>query len=675
MGSCIICGTSVDGFICRSHEEDVAFNFTGTDPESLTVGRFYAGTVDGIAEFGVFITIGEAVTGLLHRSELPMRLESLDWQQGDDVFAQVLGVHDNGNVDLGWSIRQSPSEFRGQLVQTPSGDQRPESEPKRGGKSATKSAPARPNGGDSITVSTRSAAPAPDRTEPAVPSIDQLDRVPIDALTDREGSHVVVEGRIIAVRQTSGPTIFKLSDESGVVSCAGFDGAGVRAFPDVDAGDVVRLLGDVERRRGELQIEIETIERLTEAEASTVLGRLDDVLTERSRPDQLEFPIDNPILTDLEDSIGDATTAIRRAIIDSRPIVLRHTATADGYVAGAAIERAVLALIRAEHDREDAEYRYFDRRPLDGDGYDMRAATEDVTKMLDDRERFDEKLPLVLLVDTGTTPDSADGSAFLDIYGVERVCINAGPLATGTGETTSVLVQSSAADVTTTALATAVAWNVEPAVRDDLRHLPAVSYWDEAPAEYRNLAEAAGYDAESVVELREAVALEAYYQAYEDKRELITDLLFTRDEDVRGLASHISEQFRVKLEAELDTVRPHLDRYDVGGNRIVLLDLDAFTHRYDFPPKSLLVEVLHRSLREDVDRTDVTVGLDADRAHIRTDTDLDLDALVDALNTEAPDASVSGTISRFGGRISFLLGERDTIRTALLKSIPTTVAS
>jgi len=119
MGSCIICGKSVDGRICTLHEEDVVFEFRGSRPDELTSGRYYRGTVDGFAEFGVFVDIGDSVTGLLHKSELDQRLESLDWDAGDTVFVQVQNVRDNGNIDLGWSIRQDESEFRGTLIDDP----------------------------------------------------------------------------------------------------------------------------------------------------------------------------------------------------------------------------------------------------------------------------------------------------------------------------------------------------------------------------------------------------------------------------------------------------------------------------------------------------------------------------------------------------------------------------
>jgi len=92
MGNCIICGTPVGGEICQSHEEDAVFEFRGTTASQLTPDRYYRGTVDGYADFGVFVDIGDHVTGLLHRSELDQRLESLDWEPGDDVFVQVLDV-------------------------------------------------------------------------------------------------------------------------------------------------------------------------------------------------------------------------------------------------------------------------------------------------------------------------------------------------------------------------------------------------------------------------------------------------------------------------------------------------------------------------------------------------------------------------------------------------------
>jgi Polyribonucleotide nucleotidyltransferase (polynucleotide phosphorylase) len=126
MGTCIICGTPVDGgHVCESHQEDVLFEFRGNNASQLVSNRFYNGTVDGYADFGVFIDISPGVTGLLHRSELDRRLDSLDWEPGDTVCVKVTNVRDNGNIDLAKSIRQSEREFRGKIILDADGETLP----------------------------------------------------------------------------------------------------------------------------------------------------------------------------------------------------------------------------------------------------------------------------------------------------------------------------------------------------------------------------------------------------------------------------------------------------------------------------------------------------------------------------------------------------------------------
>lgn len=119
MSEQIVTGDSLEGQIGNLHKEDVVLDFAGTRPDQLIVDCYYRGTVDGYADFGIFVNLGEHVTGLLHRSELPRRLESLGWEEGDTAYVQVTNVRDNGNVDLGWSLRNSGREFRGAYVHDP----------------------------------------------------------------------------------------------------------------------------------------------------------------------------------------------------------------------------------------------------------------------------------------------------------------------------------------------------------------------------------------------------------------------------------------------------------------------------------------------------------------------------------------------------------------------------
>ncbi|AZH26344.1 DHH family phosphoesterase [Haloplanus aerogenes] len=665
-----------------THEEDVWFDFRGSRPDQLVSGRYYKGTVDGFADFGVFVDLSPGVTGLLHRSELDRRLESLDWEPGDTVFVQVKNVRDNGNVDLAWSKRQSGDEFRGAQIHDPEGDADGESieSDSDDADESESSGPVRQTptpdhseeatNGDAESLTRGGESAAESETEPqtetdtettesradeAEPTADR-ERVDIDALDDCVGDTVRLEGEIVGVRQTSGPTVFELRDASGVVDCAAFVEAGVRAYPDVEVGSVVRLDGEVERRYDELQVETESLTILEDDEAAAVERRLADALTAEARPDSVTALVDHDAIGAVADDLVDAAETIRRAVLESRPVVVRHAATADGYVAGAAIERAVLPLIREEHAAADAEYHYFTRRPLEESVYDMDDATNDVTRMLQDRDRHDEKLPLVLLVGTGSTVESSDGLGLLGIYGARRVVIDAEVADAAVAEDCDAIVNpglagADATDLSTGTLAATLAATVDPEVSDDLAHLPAVSYWGDAPEAYVDLAADAGYDADRTRELREAIALEAYYQSYEDKRELITDLLF--DDDAGGLAGHVSEQFRQKLDAEVDTATANIDARDEDGLTVEVLDTDAYTHRFDFPPTGLLLDELHR--RRDAD---LIVGVGTDECYLRAAGDLDVRGVASDAAERVGDAGITAASIR-DGRIEFLSGRRD----------------
>ena len=689
-----------------THDEDVWFEFRGNSPKQLTPGRYYKGTVDGFADFGVFVDLAPGVTGLLHRSELDRRLETLDWESGDTVFVQVKNVRNNGNIDLGWSIRQEESEFRGARVHDPDGDADGEEieNGSSGGPTAVKKTPkgistksraSAENGSASAddgssdaaddadehddgaaavgAVTESEAAAAADEASSAAAEPDaeaeadaELERVTVESLGDRVGETVRIEGEVVGARQTGGPTVFEIRDETAVVDCAAFVEAGVRAYPEVDEGDVVRLDGEVELRRGELQVETEALSALDSDERDAVERRLADALAAKARPDAVESLAGEPGVEAVTDQLADAAEAIRGAVLESRPIVVRHAATADGYVAGAAIERAVLPLIREEHARADAEYHFFTRRPLDDPVYGMNAATSDVTRMLQDSERHGEKLPLVVLVGIGGTTDSLDGLGLLGVYGASRVVVDAEPVDAGVVDETNVLVSpgltdADAASLSTGALGANLAAAVNADVRADLTHLPAVSYWQGSPAAYTELASESGYDADRPRELREAIALEAYYQSYQDKRELITDLLF---EDDGGLAGHVSEQFRKKLDSEVGTAEANLETREVGGVSVGVLDADSYSHQYDFPPTALLAGALHRR----ADGRTVTVVYSMDELFVRAPDAVDVRAAAAAAAEAVPEGGVTAAGIR-QNRVEFLSGARESVVDAVADAV------
>jgi RecJ-like exonuclease len=698
MSTCLICGAPVEGHVCGSHEQDVCFEFRGSRPGQLTEGRFYRGTVDGFAEFGVFVDVGDHVTGLLHTSELDQRLESLDWDPGDSVYVQVKNVREDGNVDLGWSIRQHESEFRGKLVDTPEGDELPEGEsgddedeietgnkdaigrgndtstPTDGSPTAATAGGSSGSSGGTVTSGERTAASAGTggtETASVSVSIGELERTPIADLDDLIGDPVAIEGTVVEARQTSGPTVFEVRDETGTVDCAAFESAGVRAYPDIEAGAVVRLAGVVEERRGDLQVETEDAEVLEGETRENVERRLEEAIEERARPEEVDLLAEQESVGAVRGEIVEAATAIRRAIVEGRPVVLRHSATVDGYAAAAAIERAAIPLVREEHEAADAVYHYVSRRPLEDRMYGMRDAIRDATNMLDAEERHGEPTPLFVFVNAGSTAESADGFDLLEAYGADRVVIDADYPDAEMEAAAAVFVSphlagsDDAESVTTTALGANVAAHVSADVREEVSHLPAVSYWRDAPESYRDLAEEAGYDDDRVATAREAIALEAFYGTYDDKRELVSDLLFGE----RDLAEHASEQFRERVDSELRTAEPHLRRHDANGATVGVLDVDAFTNTYDFPPaETLLAELAARN--EDLA---AVIGVDEDRLLAEGETTIDMREVGKRVADAVPEGGVETRGGR-DGRLVFLAGEREDVIVAAIEAVSDQIA-
>ena len=657
------------------HDEDVAFIFEGDAPEQLTPKRYYRGTVDGYADFGVFINIGDTVTGLLHRNELDQRLESLSWEPGDTVFVQVDNIRDNGNVDLSWSTRQSLSAFRGVLVDTPEGDKPyteqtadsdDDDEPETAADGAASTTPAVEESTEDHhqeeEAEAESATSQPDEQFPETPPT-----VKQDTLTEYVGDPVRVAGEVVEIRQTSGPTIFTLRDATGTIEAAAFDGAGVRAYPDVDVGAIVQIDGRVERRRGDLQLETERLAVLTGEEATAVEDRIDAAVEAAVAPESVTYLADDDPVVPLAEDILTAATAIRRAVAAPRPVVIRHPATVDGYAAGAALERALLPRIREEHGRGDAEYHYLDRRPVDDTVYGVDGAIGDLANALDIARRHDERLPLVILVGFGTSAAATDASELLELYDIETVVVDQSTPAPDAVDADTPVVAPYRGDIdhalTATALAGSLATTITPTVADDLQYLPATSYWEAPPEPYVRAAEAAGYTETTRRRVREALAVEAYYQSHDGKRALIRDLLFG---ETGSFVEHVADQYRERLEAELDPARANLTRKESGGVRFVVLDVDQFANRFDFPPTTLLLNELHREERADTPGELVTMGIGTDEIHIRSTTPVDTEAVVERA-TDVVDGirAIGGP----DGYIEFLPGVREEAVEAVVGAV------
>jgi Archaea-specific RecJ-like exonuclease, contains DnaJ-type Zn finger domain len=255
----------------------------GCEVEDVQEGNIYLGQVQGFANFGTFVQLNNSIKGLIHKSNALTQ-----HRERADILVMVAQVRPNGNIDLREVLLD---EYE-------------------------------------TTVVNRAV-----RT------------TQLSDLGDKVGRRITVEGELGQVKQTSGPTIFTIIDETGVENAAAFIEAGVRAYPEADTGDIVQISGEVMKRNNQLQIEVSSLNRLDGEEAAQVRSRINAALDKRAEPADIPFLVESDILVKLRPEMKKLAKIVRRAVFTQQPIILRHHADADGISAAVAIETAVVSLI------------------------------------------------------------------------------------------------------------------------------------------------------------------------------------------------------------------------------------------------------------------------------------------------------------------------------------------
>ena len=255
---------------------------------------------------------------------------------------------------------------------------------------------------------------------------ERAEKITISEITmkEHEGMHVIVTGMIERVAQTSGPTLFYLSDGSATLTIKGFEGAGVRAYPEIKEGDAVSATIEVREFEGSLEGEISIMRKVPEAEAESLKKEIEKMEYQRATISPPTFLVDNPILEKLKDRFTKAAIEIRLAVIRSRPIIVRHHNDCDGYSAGYTLEKAIKPLIIKQHGGGKAPWEFFTRSPCAAPFYEIEDSIKDAAHSLSDAAKFSNKMPLVLIVDNGSGAEDLIGIKQGKIHGMDFIVVD-----------------------------------------------------------------------------------------------------------------------------------------------------------------------------------------------------------------------------------------------------------
>ncbi len=619
---CVVCGSRLTSKkeLCERCTRKPLLHILdpACDIKDISIGDIYQGRVNGLANFGAFVDLSESVRGLAHNKVLKSRPEV-----GDTIFVAVKNILPNGNIEL------EPVELK-----------------------------------EYNTVEVEKDLPLARASE----------------LHKSVGKQIMIKGEVIQVKQTGGPTIFTVADDSGLVFCAAFERAGVRAYAEIDSEMIVRVIGDVSLRNNQVQVEIKSMKRLWGGEASAVKDRIELALDRRAEPSETEFLVKSEIMQRLKPAMKQVAKEIRRAVLKSQPIVVRHHADADGITAAVAIENAILPLIR-EVGGPDAEYYNYRRAPSKAPFYELEDVTKDLTYALEDSTRHGQKMPLIVLMDNGSTEEDVPAMRQAQVYGLEMLVVDHHHPHKIVDQFLIAHVnpahQGGDFGLTTGMLATEIARMIHPDVESKIKHFPAVSAVgdrSEAPeaAEYIKLVEDR-YSREDLKKVALALDYEAFWLRFNEGRGLINDILclgrLDRHQRIVGLLCEqanaaIDEQLRASMGNVKSTKLPN-------GIIMNVLDVENFAHKFTFPPPGKTSGEVHdRLCRKFEGKPVVTIGYGPDFAVLRSRAvRMNIPQMVKELMEEIPNGGVSGGGHLVVGSIKFVGGMRKDVLAKLAEKI------
>ncbi|AXG06807.1 RecJ like exonuclease [Haloplanus rubicundus] len=588
--------------------------------DDIDVGDHYHAVVNGVVAYGVFVDVSDDVSGLVHESNLIG-----NYDVGDRLLVRLDEVRENGDVAF---VEADLDDYRTVAVDH----------------------------------------------QPTVTSIDALET----------GETVTVEATVSQIKQTAGPTVFRCRDATGIVACTAFEDAGVRAYPEVELDDAVRIAGTVEEHEGSPQIEVESLTRLTDETAEEVRERVDAGLDERAEPHDVDPLVEWDAFEKLRSDLHAVAKQLRRTVLEGRPIRVRHHADGDGMCASLPVQVALERFIRAVHDDDDAPRHLIKRLPSKAPYYEMEDVTRDLNFALEGRERHGQKLPLLLMLDNGSTEEDVPAYENLAHYDVPIVVVDHHhPDPDAVDHLLDAHVNPYLVDedyrITTGMMCVELARMIDPEMTDELRHVPAVAGLAdrskaEAMSDFVDLADAEGYGREDLVRIGEALDYAAHWLRYSEGKTLVSDVLNVDCDDEHRhdeLVDFLADRAERDIDRQLAALDPHVEHERLDNDaHLYRVDLDDFAHRFTYPAPGKTTGNLHDRKVEETGDPVITIGYGPDFAVLRSDgVRLDIPEMVAELDEEVVGGGVSGGGHLVVGSIKFVKGMRSEVIDALVEKM------
>jgi len=496
----------------------------------------------------------------------------------------------------------------------------------------------------------------------------------------RKGSKetAVLVGIVERVIQTGGPTIFVVSDGTGNLSLKGFSSPGERTYPEINEGDAIQSTVKLGEFQGELEGEISKISKLNNGAKKELFSKIEKIQRKRARVETVNFLVKSPILEKLKKSFIDAATEIRLAIIQGRPIIVRHHNDADGYSSGFSLERAILPLVEKEHDSTKAAWEFYTRSPCAAPFYELSDSIIDTANSLRNVAKFSSKLPLIIIADNGSSQEDLMAIKQGKVHGIDFIVVDHHYFETDVisdevlVHINPFLVGEDGAKFSAGMLCTELARIINPGV-ENINQIPGMAGLADRidlankkiVDDYLKVAEKEGYSRQLLEDISTVIDFVSAKVRFREIREYIEVLFGHPRERQRDLVRLLAPYIR-KLDSKglaMGKANAKLEKINKTTLQLIFVE-DAFPGFGFFPKPGRAVGLVHDNLQKEKSLTNlVSIGVMKTAMTIRATNEANFSVhdLIMFLEKKIPAAFVEGGGHKNAGSINFLPNKKDEI--------------
>src|SRR3989344_2268749 len=467
------------------------------------------------------------------------------------------------------------------------------------------------------------------------------------------GKTIKVIAKIDSVYQTSGPTIFFLTDGVSKFTAKAFLRPGTRAYPEIDKNATVTAVLRIQEYEGSIEGSISSLEKVNNDQYNQQLERN---RMKRLTTENVPFLVKSETLNSMRASFEKAAYTIKQAIADKRPIIIRHNADCDGYSGGVALERAILPLVKEQHTDSYNEWKFFRRLPSRAPFYPLSDAFPDMVSITNEWLKKESPSPLFIFVDSGSSEEDVAGMRRLKLLGSQIIVVNHHGF---TQDHVSSIVDIHinpylfGGDATLTASMLGVELSRLINKMDSVFLAALGGVGDKVELERIEMSqylEHAKMSFEDLKKLSLTIDFAAYYLRSMEGRMLVSELYNNKELQVVWY-----EQAQKQIQQTLEVVGQNTVMTEVNNRIIGQIGLTRVSTN-EFPPYGKITGLTSDRLHDVYQKPLYVLGVANDMIIFRvskTETHFSLRELISALQKQFPSASISGGGHERAGTIRF----------------------